>query len=134
MAGRGPRLARRDRGTGRRARGSPPRGRAWAPPRAAGRGPGRSPPPRHPGRARPAGRPSAPFPVRGWASWAAWVLDPPAALASALMAVEVRLCLLGAHTGYEAARLVQQVPPERYLPLRAVAMHFHASMEGMAAA
>ena len=64
----------------------------------------------------------------------ALVLELTAALATALVAVEVGLRLLGGHIGYEAALLVLLLTPEAFLPLRAVAMHFHASMEGMAAA
>ena len=64
----------------------------------------------------------------------ALVLELTAALATALIAVEVGLRLLGGHIGYEAALLVLLLTPEAFLPLRAVAMHFHASMEGMAAA
>jgi ATP-binding cassette, subfamily C, bacterial CydD len=64
----------------------------------------------------------------------ALVLELTAALATAVVAVEVGLRLLGGHIGYEAALLVLLLTPEAFLPLRAVAMHFHASMEGMAAA
>jgi ATP-binding cassette subfamily C protein CydD len=64
----------------------------------------------------------------------ALVLELAAALATALVAVEVGLRLLGGHIGYQAALLVLLLTPEAFLPLRAVATHFHASMEGMAAA
>jgi ATP-binding cassette subfamily C protein CydD len=64
----------------------------------------------------------------------ALVLELTAALATALVAVEVGLRLLGGHIGYETALLVLLLTPEAFLPLRAVATHFHASMEGMAAA
>jgi len=64
----------------------------------------------------------------------ALVLELAAALATALVAVEVGLRLLGGHIAYETALLVLLLTPEAFLPLRAVAMHFHASMEGMAGA
>jgi ATP-binding cassette subfamily C protein CydD len=62
------------------------------------------------------------------------VLELAAALATALVAVEVGLRLLGGHIGYEPALLVLLLTPEAFLPVRAMATHFHASMEGMAAA
>jgi ATP-binding cassette, subfamily C, bacterial CydD len=61
------------------------------------------------------------------------VLELAAALATALVAVEVGLRLLGGHIAYQTALLVLLLTPEAFLPLRAVATHFHASMEGMAA-
>jgi ATP-binding cassette subfamily C protein CydD len=64
----------------------------------------------------------------------ALVLELAAALATALVAVEVGLRLLGGHIGYQVALLVLLLTPEAFLPLRAVATHFHASMEGMSAA
>src|ERR1019366_7616371 len=64
----------------------------------------------------------------------ALVLELAAALATALVAVEVGLRLLAGHMGYETALLVLLLTPEAYLPLRAVGLHFHASMEGPAAA
>ena len=64
----------------------------------------------------------------------ALVLELAAALATALVAVEVGLRLLGSHLGYQTALLVLLLTPEAYLPLRAVGTHFHASMEGAAAA
>ena len=62
------------------------------------------------------------------------VLELAAALATALVAVEVGLRLLYGHLGYETAMLVLLLTPEAYLPLRAVGAQFHASMEGTAAA
>ena len=62
------------------------------------------------------------------------VLELAAALATALVAVEVGLRLLYGHVGYETAMLVLLLTPEAYLPLRAVGAQFHASMEGAAAA
>ena len=62
------------------------------------------------------------------------VLELAAALATALVAVEVGLRLLYGHLGYETAMLVLLLTPEVYLPLRAVGAQFHASMEGAAAA
>ncbi len=64
----------------------------------------------------------------------AFVLDLAAALATALVAVEVGLRLLGGHLSYQTALLVLLLTPEAYLPLRAVGAQFHASMEGVTAA
>jgi ATP-binding cassette, subfamily C, bacterial CydD len=64
----------------------------------------------------------------------ALVLELAAAVATALVAVEVGLRLLYGHLDYQTALLVLLLTPEAYLPLRAVASQFHASMEGAAAA
>jgi len=64
----------------------------------------------------------------------ALVLELAAAIATALVAVEVGLRLLYGHLGYETALLVLLLTPEAFLPLRAVGAQFHASMEGAAAA
>ena len=64
----------------------------------------------------------------------AFVLDLAAALATALVAVEVGLRLLAGHLSYSTALLVLLLTPEAYLPLRAVGAQFHASTEGAAAA
>jgi ATP-binding cassette subfamily C protein CydD len=64
----------------------------------------------------------------------ALVLELAAAVATAVVAVEVGLRLLYGHMGYETALLVLLLTPEAYLPLRAVGTQFHASMEGAAAA
>ena len=64
----------------------------------------------------------------------ALVLELAAAVATALVAVEVGLRLLSGHLGYETALLVLLLTPEAYLPLRALGAQFHASMEGAAAA
>jgi ATP-binding cassette, subfamily C, bacterial CydD len=64
----------------------------------------------------------------------ALVLELAAAVATALVAVEVGLRLLFGHLGYETALLVLLLTPEAYLPLRAVGAQFHASAEGAAAA
>ncbi len=64
----------------------------------------------------------------------ALVLELAAALATALVAVEVGLRLLGGHIGYETALLVLLLTPEAYLPLRTVGAQFHASAAGTAAA
>jgi len=64
----------------------------------------------------------------------ALVLELAAALATALVAVEVGLRLLGGHIGYETALLVLLLTPEAYVPLRAMGAQFHASAEGTAAA
>jgi ATP-binding cassette, subfamily C, bacterial CydD len=64
----------------------------------------------------------------------ALVLELAAALATAIVAVEVGLRLLAGHIGYETALLVLLLAPEAYLPLRNVGAQFHASAEGTAAA
>jgi ATP-binding cassette, subfamily C, bacterial CydD len=64
----------------------------------------------------------------------ALVLELAAALATALVAVEVGLRLLYGQMSYETALLVLLLTPEAYLPLRAVAIQYHASREGAAAA
>jgi ATP-binding cassette subfamily C protein CydD len=64
----------------------------------------------------------------------AFVLDLAAALATALVAVEVGLRLLAGHMSYQTALLVLLLTPEAYLPLRAAGAQFHASTEGAAAA
>jgi ATP-binding cassette, subfamily C, bacterial CydD len=64
----------------------------------------------------------------------ALVLDLAGTLATALVAVEVGLRLLGGHIGYQSAMLILLLTPEVYLPLRAVGTFYHASMEGAAAA
>jgi len=64
----------------------------------------------------------------------ALVLELAAAVATALVAVEVGLRLLDGHLDYETALLVLLLTPEAYLPLRALGAQFHASMEGAAAA
>lgn len=64
----------------------------------------------------------------------ALVLELAAALATALVAVEVGLRLLAGHIGYETALLVLLLTPEAYLPLRNVGAQFHASIEGATAA
>jgi len=64
----------------------------------------------------------------------ALVLELAAALATALVAVEVGLRLLAGHMGYETALLVLLLTPEAYLPLRNVGAQFHASAEGTVAA
>jgi ATP-binding cassette subfamily C protein CydD len=64
----------------------------------------------------------------------ALVLELAAALATALVAVEIGLRLLAGHVGYETALLVLLLTPEAYLPLRNVGAQFHASVEGTTAA
>ena len=64
----------------------------------------------------------------------ALVLELAAAVATALVAVEVGLRLLAGHIGYETALLVLLLTPEAYLPLRNVGAQFHASVEGAIAA
>ena len=63
----------------------------------------------------------------------ALVLELSAALATALIAVEVGLRLLYGHIGYTAALLVLLLTPEAYLPLRNAAAQFHASADGITA-
>jgi ATP-binding cassette, subfamily C, bacterial CydD len=64
----------------------------------------------------------------------ALVLELAAALATALVAVEVGLRLLAGHLSYDTALLVLLLTPEAYLPLRNLGAQFHASAEGTAAA
>jgi ATP-binding cassette subfamily C protein CydD len=64
----------------------------------------------------------------------ALVLELSAALATALVAVEVGLRLLGGHLGYQTALLVLLLTPEGFLPLRSAGAQFHASIEGVTAA
>ena len=64
----------------------------------------------------------------------ALVLELAAAVATALVAVEVGLRLLGGHIGYQTALLVLLLTPEAYLPLRNLGGQFHASVEGTTAA
>jgi ATP-binding cassette, subfamily C, bacterial CydD len=64
----------------------------------------------------------------------AMVLELTAALATALVAVEIGLRLLAGHIGYQTALLVLLLTPEAYLPLRSAGAEFHASTEGSAAA
>ena len=64
----------------------------------------------------------------------ALVLELAATLATAVVAVEVGLRLLGGHLGYQTALLVLILTPEAYLPLRNVGAQFHASQAGAAAA
>jgi len=63
-----------------------------------------------------------------------FVLELAAALATALVAVEVGLRLLAGHLSYQTALLVLLLTPEAYLPLRAVGAQFLASTKGAAAA
>jgi ATP-binding cassette, subfamily C, bacterial CydD len=64
----------------------------------------------------------------------ALVLEITAAVATALVAVEIGLRLLAGHVGYETALLVLLLTPEAFLPLRNAGAQFHASTEGTAAA
>ena len=64
----------------------------------------------------------------------ALALELTAALATALVAVEIGLRLLGGHVGYQTALLVLLLTPEAYLPLRNASAEFHASADGSAAA
>jgi ATP-binding cassette, subfamily C, bacterial CydD len=64
----------------------------------------------------------------------ALALELAAALATALVAVEMGLRLLAGHVGYQTALLVLLLTPEAYLPLRNAGAEFHASTEGSAAA
>src|SRR6266700_947688 len=64
----------------------------------------------------------------------ALALELTAALATALVAVEIGLRLLAGHVGYQTALLVLLLTPEAYLPLRNAGAQFHASSEGLAAA
>jgi ATP-binding cassette, subfamily C, bacterial CydD len=62
------------------------------------------------------------------------VLELTAALATALVAVEMGLRLLYGHVSYQTALLVLLLTPEAYLPLRNAGGQFHASTEGATAA
>jgi ATP-binding cassette, subfamily C, bacterial CydD len=64
----------------------------------------------------------------------ALALELTAALATALVAVEIGLRLLAGHVSYETALLVLLLTPEAYLPLRNAGGQFHASTEGVTAA
>ena len=64
----------------------------------------------------------------------ALVLELAAALATALVAVEVGLRLLAGHLDYSTALLVLLLTPEAFVPLRAAGVQFHASIEGVTAA
>jgi ATP-binding cassette subfamily C protein CydD len=64
----------------------------------------------------------------------ALALELTAAVATALVAVEIGLRLLAGHVGYQTALLVLLLTPEAYLPLRNAGAQFHASSEGLAAA
>ena len=64
----------------------------------------------------------------------ALALELTAALATALVAVEIGLRLLAGHVGYQTALLVLLLTPEAYLPLRNAGAEFHASTEGSTAA
>src|SRR5689334_11944235 len=64
----------------------------------------------------------------------ALALELTAALATALVAVEIGLRLLAGHIGYQTALLVLLLTPEAYLPLRNASAEFHASEDGSAAA
>jgi ATP-binding cassette subfamily C protein CydD len=63
-----------------------------------------------------------------------FVLELAAALATALVAVEVGLRLLAGHIGYQPALVALLLTPEAFLPLRNAAAQFHASAEGSQAA
>src|ERR1700734_4068609 len=64
----------------------------------------------------------------------ALVLELAAAVATALVAVEVGLRLLYGHMGYETALLVLLLTPEAFLPVPNAAAAFHAGADGTAAA
>ncbi len=63
-----------------------------------------------------------------------FVLELAAALATALVAVEVGLRLLAGQIGYQPALFALLLTPEAFLPLRNAAAQFHASAEGAQAA
>jgi ATP-binding cassette subfamily C protein CydD len=64
----------------------------------------------------------------------ALALELTAALATALVAVEIGFRLLAGHVSYQTALLVLLLTPEAYLPLRNASAEFHASADGSAAA
>ena len=64
----------------------------------------------------------------------ALVLELVATFSVALVAVGIGLRLEGGHLGLRAGLLVLVLAPEAYLPLRQLAVHYHASADGLAAA
>jgi thiol reductant ABC exporter CydD subunit len=64
----------------------------------------------------------------------ALVLELLATLSVALVAVGIGLRLEGGHLGLRTGLLVLVLAPEAYLPLRQLAVHYHASADGLAAA
>jgi thiol reductant ABC exporter CydD subunit len=64
----------------------------------------------------------------------ALVLELLATYSVALVAVAVGLRLRGGHLGLQTGLLVLVLAPEAYLPLRQLAVHYHASADGLAAA
>jgi ATP-binding cassette subfamily C protein CydCD len=64
----------------------------------------------------------------------ALVLELLATFSVALVAVAIGLRLEGGHLGLRAGLLVLVLAPEAYLPLRQLAVHYHASADGLAAA
>ncbi len=64
----------------------------------------------------------------------ALVLELVATLSTAVIAVEVGLRLLYGHMPFEPAFLVLLLAPEFFMPFRQLGTHFHAGLEGVAAA
>ncbi|HHQ49665.1 MAG TPA: thiol reductant ABC exporter subunit CydD [Acidobacteria bacterium] len=64
----------------------------------------------------------------------ALVLELVATLSTAVVAVEVGLRLLYGHMSFQPAFLILLLAPEFYLPFRRLGSHFHAGLEGVAAA
>ena len=64
----------------------------------------------------------------------ALVLELVATFSVALVAVAIGLRLEGGHLGLRTGLLVLVLAPEAYLPLRQLAVHYHASADGLAAA
>jgi thiol reductant ABC exporter CydD subunit len=64
----------------------------------------------------------------------ALVLELLATFSVALVAVGIGLRLEGGHLGLRVGLLVLVLAPEAYLPLRQLAVHYHASADGLAAA
>jgi ATP-binding cassette subfamily C protein CydCD len=64
----------------------------------------------------------------------ALVLELLATYSVALVAVAIGLRLEGGHLGLRTGLLVLILAPEAYLPLRQLAVHYHASADGLAAA
>ena len=64
----------------------------------------------------------------------ALVLELLATFSVALVAVGIGLRLEGGHLGLRTGLLVLVLAPEAYLPLRQLAVHYHASADGLAAA
>ncbi|HHM24218.1 MAG TPA: thiol reductant ABC exporter subunit CydD [Bacteroidetes bacterium] len=64
----------------------------------------------------------------------ALVLELVGTISTAIVAVEIGLRLLSGHIAFQSALFILILAPEFYLPMRILGSHFHAGMEGVAAA